>query len=146
MGNTDVDWANKILRNTIIAIPLKCPGNFWRSLEILLINWKFYLKLKWTNHYCVSAAAGVDGDDANLNNIIFTIKKSKLYVPVATLSEKTIKNYKHFLAKDFKDHCIGMNRKQKSKCENATKVYKYFLELKFEVNCLFWLFSVRIMM
>ena len=38
LGNTDVDWANKILRNTIIAIPLKYPGNFWRSLEIPLIN------------------------------------------------------------------------------------------------------------
>ena len=48
-------------------------------------------------------AAGAD------NNIIFTIKGTKLYVPVVTLSE----NYQNFLAKDLEDQIIGMNIKEK---------------------------------
>ena len=50
-----------------------------------LINCKIELKLQWTNH-CVLSAAGSDNDDANPNNIIFTIKDTKWYVPVVTLS------------------------------------------------------------
>ena len=30
--------ANGILENATIAVPLKCLTNFWRSLEMLLIN------------------------------------------------------------------------------------------------------------
>ena len=44
-------------------------------------NCKVELKLKWTK-YCVLSAAGADSDNANPNNIIFTIKGTKLYVPV----------------------------------------------------------------
>ena len=49
-----------------------------------LINCKIELKLQWTNR-CVLSAAGSDNDDANPNNIIFTIKDTKWYVPVVTL-------------------------------------------------------------
>ena len=37
---------NGILENTTIAMPLNCLGNFWRSLEMPLINGKVELKLK----------------------------------------------------------------------------------------------------
>ena len=37
---------------------------------------------------CVLAAAGVDNVNGCSNNIIFTIKGTKLYVPVVTLSAK----------------------------------------------------------
>ena len=74
-----------------------------------LINCEVELKLTWTK-YCVLTAVGVD-DDANSNNIIFTIKDKKLYVPVVTLSAKIIKNYQN-LVKDLKDQFIGMNLKQ----------------------------------
>ena len=59
-----------------------------------LINCKIESELKWTK-YCVLAAAGADNADANLNNITFTIKDTKLYVFVVTLlakdNQKTIK-------------------------------------------------------
>ena len=45
-----------------------------------LINSKTELKLKWTS-YCVLSAAGNDNTNANLNNIIFTVKETKLYAP-----------------------------------------------------------------
>ena len=41
------------------------------------INCKVELKLKWSNH-CVFSAASVDNDDANSNNITFTIEDTKL--------------------------------------------------------------------
>ena len=52
LGNTEPHGADKILKNTTIAVPLKYLSNFWRSFEMLLINCKVELKLKWTNH-CV---------------------------------------------------------------------------------------------
>ena len=46
--------------------------------QIAMINWKIELKLKRTK-YCVLS----DG-----NSIIFTIKDTKLYVPVVTLTAR----------------------------------------------------------
>ena len=40
--------ANGIKKNTTIAIPLKNLNNFWRSLEMALINCKVKCKLEWT--------------------------------------------------------------------------------------------------
>ena len=76
---------NRILKNLTIAVSLKYQSNFWRSLEMPLINCKVKLKIKWTKH-CVLAAAGVDSVNNNNNiNIIFTIKYTKLYVPVVII-------------------------------------------------------------
>ena len=44
---------------------------------MLLINGKVELKLKWTKYYVLSAI-GADNNDANSNNIILTIKDTKL--------------------------------------------------------------------
>ena len=54
---------------------------------MLLIKCKVKLKLKWTSH-CVLFGKSNDNDDANSNNLIFTIKDTKLYVHVLTLSAK----------------------------------------------------------
>ena len=57
------------------------------------------LKLKWTK-YCVLSTAGVDNvNNRYPNNMVFTMKETKLYVAVATLSAG--------------DNHIGMNKKQK---------------------------------
>ena len=54
-----------------------------------LINCKLELKLRRTKH-CVLFTRGTDNANGNNddNNIIFTIKHTKLYVPVVTLSTK----------------------------------------------------------
>ena len=79
---------------------LKYLTNFWRSLEILLINCKVKLKLKWTK--CFSAA-GNDNTNPNPNNIVFTIKDTKLYVSLALLPAKDNKKLSKLLN-------IGMER------------------------------------
>ena len=60
-------------------------------------------------------AAGADNVNANPNNIIFTIKDKKLYVPVVTLSSRDSKKLSKLLRKDFKDQFTGMNIKQKGR-------------------------------
>ena len=52
------EGANGILKNVTISVPLKYLSNFWRSLEMPLINCKVELKFKWTS-YCVLSAADV---------------------------------------------------------------------------------------
>ena len=86
LENTETNRANGILKNPTIPVPLKYLCNFWRSREIPWINCTVELKLKWTK-YCVLPAAGNDNTNANPNNI-FTIKDTKLYVPVVTLSAR----------------------------------------------------------
>ena len=84
LENTEADEDNGILKNTTIALPFEYLNNFWRSLGIPLINCKVILKLKWTK-YCVLSAVCNDNANANPDNVIFTIKDTKLYVLVITL-------------------------------------------------------------
>ena len=68
-----------------------------------LINSKVELKLIQIK-YCILSAAGNDvndnvNDDANSNNIIFTIKDTKLYVPVVILSTRDNQKLSKLLSK-----------------------------------------------
>ena len=58
------------------------------------------LKIKWTK-YCVLTAAGADNNDANYNNIIFTIKNTRLYVPLVTLSTGDNQKLSNLISKGF---------------------------------------------
>ena len=69
---------NGVFKNVKIAVPLKYLSNFWRSLEMPLINCKIHLKLNWTKDYVMSSVTGVT----------FKITNTKLYVPIVTLSSK----------------------------------------------------------
>ena len=74
-----------------IAIPLKYLGNFWRSLNIPLINSEITLALSWYKE-CVLVGRAFRGPPAAAANCInsptsakFEITDCKLYVPVVTL-------------------------------------------------------------
>ena len=60
-----------------IAAPLKYLSNFWRSLEIPLINCRAELSLTWNENCILKSLAA---------NASFTITDAKLYVLVVTLS------------------------------------------------------------
>ena len=51
-AQNDNNAANGILKNATIAVPLKYIGNFWRSLEMPLVNCKAELKLRRTK-FCL---------------------------------------------------------------------------------------------
>ena len=57
-----------------IAIPLKYLSNFWRSLEMSLINSKVELSLNWIQK-CVltTAAIGANADDTGADSATFKI-------------------------------------------------------------------------
>ena len=106
---------------------LKYLSNIWRSLEITLINYKIELKLKWIKS-CVLSAAGTDNIDANPNNIIFTIKDTKLYVPVVILSAKDNQKLSKLLSIGLERSIYWNEYKTKNENRNITNEYRYFLE------------------
>ena len=61
-------------------VPLKYISNFWKTLEMPLINCEVELILNWSAK-CVIIYTNVD------NQVLtFTITEANLYVPVVTLS------------------------------------------------------------
>ena len=117
LENTAADGANRILKSSTIAVSFKYLNNFWRLLEMPLIICKVESKLKWRK-YCVLFATSADNvngsvnDNSNGNNIIFTIKGTKLYVPDVTLSARDYRKLSKLLSKEFQDQFIETNIKQ----------------------------------
>ena len=93
-----------------------------------LINCKVELKLRWTNY--VLSAAGNDNLN-NIGNIIFTIKDTKWYIPVVTLSSRGNQKFSKLLSKGFKRSVYWNEYKTKSDDKNTTKQFKYFLQSNF---------------
>ena len=86
--------ANKVGKNeTEVVIPLKHLSNFWRSLNIPLINCEVELILTWSKN-CVLAdmtTRDAEGDNPAIVSplvLTFEITDTKLYVSVVTLSEE----------------------------------------------------------
>ena len=93
VDNPEYD-ANKVGKNeTEVVIPLKHLSNFWRSLNILLINCEVELILTWSKS-CVLADMTTKGAEGDSPAIVvpvvltFEITDTKLYVPVVTLSKE----------------------------------------------------------
>ena len=93
VGDGEVDYdAEKIGKNkTEVVIPLKHLSNFWRTLNISLINCEVELILTLPKN-CVLAdmTARVAGNNNDLpaTGLEFEIKVTKLYVLVVTLSKE----------------------------------------------------------
>ena len=75
-----------------IAVPLKYLSNFWRSLEMPLINCKVELSLKWHEN-CILSSAGTAAT--------FVITDTKLYVPIFTLKSEDNAKSSKLLKKGF---------------------------------------------
>ena len=117
----------KTQKNLEIVAPLKHLSNFWRTLDMPLINCEVSLTLPWSEN-CVltdiktqTARADRVGNPARpaINgptNAIFQITDTKLYVPVVTLPTQN----------DTKQFRIGIKRsikwnKYRSEMTNRTK-------------------------
>ena len=79
---------NNGIKDVEIMVPLKYLRNFWRTLEMHLINCEVNLILTWSST-CVLIATSIPNQNAT-----FAITDTKLYVPVVTLS--TQENTKFF--------------------------------------------------
>ena len=79
-----------------IMIPLKYLSNFWRTLEMPLINYEVNLILAWSST-CFLIATDVQNQNAT-----FAITNTKLYVPVVTLSRQENTKFFQQLKSGFK--------------------------------------------
>ena len=82
-----VNNTNSSVKDAKIVVPLKYLSNFWRSLEMPLINCKVHLELNWIEDCILSK---------------FEIANAKLHVPIITLSTKDIVNLTKQLSEGFK--------------------------------------------
>ena len=67
-----------------IIVPLKYLSNFWKTLEMPLINCEVNLILTWSPTCVISSATG----ERKLK-----ITETKLYVPVVTYQQKILQKY-----------------------------------------------------
>ena len=120
----DADGNDRLLKNTKTVVPLKYLSNFFRSLEMPLINCKIHLELNWNNDCVMHGADAYAGGDNNNNNnnnnrgTTFQITSTKLYFPVVTLSTKDNVNVTKQLNEGFK-RSVYWNE-YKSKIEKKT--------------------------
>ena len=111
LGNVTevVDNAAGVRRlNVKIVVPLKYLSNFFRSLEMLLINCKIKLNLTWKK--VLSTDAG---------EAVFIINDTKLYIPVVTLSKEDNKDFIEQQNKGFQRSIYWNKYKTKEINENA---------------------------
>ena len=70
--------------NVKVVVPLKYLSNFFRSLEMPLVNCKIKLNLTWKKECVLSTGVG---------EAVFIINDTKLYVPVVALSKEDKKDF-----------------------------------------------------
>ena len=115
LGNPVV--ANNIARTNLkVVIPLKYLSNFFRSLEIPLINCKIKLNLTWKKECVLSTDDG---------NAVFIINDTKMYVPVVTLSKEDNKDFIEQQNKGFQRSIYWNKYKTKEKNEDGNNTTKY---------------------
>ena len=103
LGNPVV--ANNIARiNVKVVVPLKYLSNFFRSLEMPLINCKIKLNLTWKKNVCYQLMMV-------MQNLLLMTQKCTFQLLLC--QKKIIKILLSNKIKDFKDLFIGMNIKQK---------------------------------
>ena len=96
-GNTPNNGNTK---NVEIIVPLKYLSNFWRKLEMPLINCTVNLILTWSEDCLITNSTG-EGK--------FAITETKLYVPIVTLSTKDNEKLLQQLKSGFKKQLVGTN-------------------------------------
>ena len=99
-GNTPNDGNTKDVE---IIVPLKYLSNFWRTLEMPLINCEVNLILTWSKDCVITNSTG-EGK--------FEITEKNLYVPVVTLSTKDNEKQLQQLISGFKKQLAGINMNQ----------------------------------
>ena len=114
-----------------IVVPLKYLSNFFRSLEMPLINCKIHLELNWSNN---SVMCDQNGETK------CKITNTKLYVPIVTLSTKDNVNLTKQLNERFKRSVYWNECKSKIETKDAddNNASRFPLDASFQgVNGLF---------
>ena len=140
---------DKVGKNeTEIAIPLKHLGNFWRALNIPLINCEIEVILTWPKN-CV--LTDITANAANNSAIVaptgleIELKETKLYVPVVTLSKENDTKLLEQLKLGFKRTVKWNKYRSLMTIQSNNNNLDYLIDLTFaNVNRLFVLSFARI--
>ena len=109
-----VNNTNSSVKDAKIVVPLKYLSNFWRSLEMALINCKIHLELSWIEDCILSSTGG---------SAKFKITGAILHVPIVTLSTTDSVNLTKQLNEGFKRsvncNSYQSDRKRKQSIRNT---------------------------
>ena len=138
--NYDVNKAGK--NETEVVIPLNYFSNFWRSLDIPLINCEVEIIFTWTKN-CVLADMTVANNPPS--GLEFQITDTKLYVSVVTLSKENDIKLSEKLRSGFKRTIKWNKYRSQMSVENNNNNLNYLIDPTFQnVNRLFVLSYERI--
>ena len=84
---------NNNIKNVEIMVPLKYLSNFWRTLEMPLINYEVNLILTWSSTCVITNSNGAG---------TFAITDTKIYVPVVALPTQENTKFLQQLKSGFK--------------------------------------------
>ena len=123
---------NGRIDNVEIMVPLKYLSNFWRTLEMSLINCEVNLILTW------SADCGIIYTDVANQIPTFTVTETNLYVPVVTLStqdnakllpqlksgfKRTISWNKYLSKQELLAQSPNLNQLVKPSCQGVNRLF-----------------------
>ena len=110
-ANIDPNFAHahRVCKNIKMVVPLKYISNFFRNLELSLINTKLFMELNWTKYSVLC--------NQNQNSIL-QITKCELYTPAVTLNTENDNQLSELLSKGFER--IVVWNEYKSKIERVT--------------------------
>ena len=129
---TEKTSADRNIKNVEIIVPLKCLSNFWRTLEMPLINCEVNLISTWSRDCVITNSTGAG---------TFAIIETKLYVPAVSLSTQDNAKLLQQLKSGFK-RTINWKKYQSSVRTYAQNRYlNHFVDPSFQgVNRLFVLY------
>ena len=138
----DADGNDRSLKNIKLVVPLIYLSNFFRSLEMPLIDYKIHLEFNWNKNNCVMYGADTyaGGDNTNAREATFQIITTNLYVPVIALSSKDNLNLTKHIDEGFKRSVYWNEYKSKieTKVADNNNVTRFPLDASFQgVNRLF---------
>ena len=107
-------------KNVKIRVPLKYLSNFWRTLEMPLINCEINPILTWSNRCFI-----ID-NPTTVQEITFTITDTKIYVPIVTLSTQDNAKLLEQLKSGFK-RTIKWNKYEAKVTVDQQNQYLHFL-------------------
>ena len=112
------------IKDVEIIVPLKYLSNFWRTLEMSLINCEVNLILTWSKDCVINNSTGERK---------FAITETKLYVPVVTLSTKDNEKLLQQLKSRFKK-TISWNKYESSiKTFARNRYLNYLINPSFDI-------------
>ena len=146
---------NNLTKNDVkIVIPLKHLSNFWKNLNIPLIQCEVELILTWFKHCVLINKSTRDANHGanptvhkidNPENATFQIIDTKLYVPVVTLSKENDIKLLEKLKSGFKRTIKWNKYRSQMTIQNNNNNLNYLIDPTFtNVNRLFVLSYKRI--